>query len=26
VAEYRYEDLEILGYEAHPAIKAPVAV
>jgi thymidylate synthase len=25
-AEYCYEDFEILGYQAHPAIKAPVAV
>ncbi len=23
---YRYEDIEIVGYESHPAIKAPVAV
>ncbi len=26
LAEYRYEDFEIVGYQAHPAIKAPVAV
>ncbi len=26
LAEYGYEDFEILGYQAHPAIKAPVAV
>lgn len=26
IAEYCYEDFEILGYQAHPAIKAPVAV
>jgi len=24
--DYRYEDIEIVGYESHPAIKAPVAV
>jgi thymidylate synthase len=24
--DYRYEDIEIAGYESHPAIKAPVAV
>jgi thymidylate synthase len=24
--EYRFEDLEIVGYEAHAAIKAPIAV
>ncbi len=24
--EYRYEDFEIVGYQSHPAIKAPVAV
>ena len=23
---YEYEDFEVLGYESHPAIKAPVAV
>ena len=26
IFEYRYEDFEILGYEAHPPIKAPIAV
>jgi thymidylate synthase len=26
LAEYRYEDIEIIGYQPHPAIKAPVAV
>jgi thymidylate synthase len=26
VFEYRYEDIEIVGYECHAAIKAPVAV
>jgi thymidylate synthase len=26
VFDYRYEDIEIVGYECHPAIKAPVAV
>jgi thymidylate synthase len=26
IFEYRYEDFEIVGYESHPAIKAPVAV
>ena len=25
LADYRYEDFEILDYQAHPAIKAPVA-
>ena len=24
--EYRYEDFEIVGYQSHPAIKAPIAV
>jgi thymidylate synthase len=24
--EYRYEDFEVLGYDPHPHIKAPVAV
>jgi thymidylate synthase len=23
---FRYEDFELVGYEPHPAIKAPVAV
>lgn len=26
IAEYRFEDFEIVGYQAHPAIKAPVAI
>ncbi len=26
LAEYCYEDVEIVGYQAHPVIKAPVAV
>ena len=26
IFEYEYEDFEVLGYEHHPAIKAPVAV
>lgn len=26
IAEYRYEDFEIRGYQSHPAIRAPVAV
>jgi len=26
IFEYRYEDFEFVGYEAHPAIKAPIAV
>jgi len=26
IFEYRYEDFEVVGYESHPAIKAPVAV
>jgi thymidylate synthase len=26
IFEYEYEDFEVLGYECHPAIKAPVAV
>ncbi len=24
--DYRYEDFELVGYESHPAIKAPVAI
>ena len=24
--DYRYEDVELVGYDPHPAIKAPVAV
>ncbi len=26
IFDYKYEDFEIVGYETHPAIKAPVAV
>lgn len=26
IFEYKYEDFELLGYEHHPAIKAPIAV
>ncbi|MET0093623.1 MAG: thymidylate synthase, partial [Sedimenticola sp.] len=26
VFDFRYEDFELVGYEAHPHIKAPVAV
>lgn len=26
IFEYRYEDFEILNYQAHPSIKAPIAV
>ncbi|HET7527729.1 MAG TPA: thymidylate synthase, partial [Burkholderiaceae bacterium] len=26
IFDYAYEDFEILEYESHPAIKAPVAV
>ena len=26
IFEYEYDDFEVLGYECHPAIKAPVAV
>jgi thymidylate synthase len=26
IFEYQYEDFEILNYQAHPAIKAPIAV
>lgn len=26
IFDYRFEDFEIVGYESHPAIKAPVAV
>ena len=24
--EYRYEDFEVVGYQSHPAIRAPIAV
>jgi thymidylate synthase len=24
--DYRFEDFEILGYDPHPGIKAPVAI
>jgi thymidylate synthase len=26
IFDYAYEDIEIVGYQSHPAIKAPVAV
>lgn len=26
IFDYRYEDFELVGYEAHPSIKAPIAV
>jgi thymidylate synthase len=26
IFDYEYEDFEVVGYECHPAIKAPVAV
>jgi thymidylate synthase len=26
VLAFRYEDIELVGYDPHPAIKAPVAV
>jgi thymidylate synthase len=26
ILEYRYEDFELVGYDPHPAIKAPIAV
>jgi thymidylate synthase len=26
IFDYRYEDFDIIGYQSHPHIKAPVAV
>ena len=26
IFDYKYDDFELVGYESHPAIKAPVAV
>jgi thymidylate synthase len=26
IFEYQFEDFEIVNYQAHPAIKAPIAV
>ena len=26
ILDYEFEDFEVVGYECHPAIKAPVAV
>ncbi|MBT7924494.1 MAG: thymidylate synthase, partial [Opitutae bacterium] len=26
ISDFRYEDFELVDYECHPAIKAPIAV
>ncbi len=26
IDDFRYEDFEIVGYQCHPAIRAPIAV
>ena len=26
IFDFRYDDFELVGYQSHPAIKAPVAV
>jgi len=26
IFEFKYEDFELVGYDPHPAIKAPVAI